>query len=89
MAALAARAEEVCIEVWPENWGVFRLFCRLDTQWRVGGMGGVSGLDYSAVYPLLDRLAASSQEWDEMLEDLQALESGALSEINRKEDSAP
>lgn len=52
-------------------------------------MGGVTGLDYAAVYPLLDRLAASPQEWDEMLEDLQALESGALSEINRKEDSAP
>lgn len=72
--------------MWPENWDIFILFCRLGTQWRTGGMGGASGLDYAAAYPLIDRLAKSSEEWDQLLEDLQTLESGALEEINRKAD---
>jgi len=50
-------------------------------------MGGATGLDYSAAYPLLDRLAdRASAEWDQLLDDLQTLEDGALEEINRKDD---
>lgn len=70
--------------MWPENWPIFTLFCSLQTQWRVG-MGGATGLDYSALYPLLDRVAKSSDEWDEMFSDIQLLEREALAVMNEKE----
>ncbi|WP_082877826.1 DUF1799 domain-containing protein [Methylomonas koyamae] len=33
----------------PENWDTVMLFVSLGTQWRIGGMGDVIGLDYTAV----------------------------------------
>ena len=81
MAALAARCGKRVVEVWPENHAVFSLFNALGTQWRVG-MGGYTGLDYSAVYPLLDRKAKDPQEWDEMFSDIQVMEGAALKQMS-------
>lgn len=69
------------MEVWPENWRVFVLFSRLRTQWRIG-MGGPTGLDYAAVYPLLDRAAKDPQEWDELFSDIQVMEGAALKQMS-------
>lgn len=33
-------------EIYPENWETVLLFLRLQTQWRVGPMGGLLGFDY-------------------------------------------
>ena len=63
------------VEVWPENWPIVMLFCRLGTQWQVG-MSGEVGLRYEAVYPLLDRLFAD--DWQQAFDDLQVLERAAL-----------
>ncbi len=63
------------VEVWPENWPIVMLFCRLGTQWQVG-MSGAVGLRYEAVYPLLDRLFADG--WQQAFDDLQVLERAAL-----------
>ena len=68
------------MEVWPDNHAAFILFNNLSTQWRVG-MGGPTGLDYAAVYPLLDRAAKDPQEWDELLSDIQVMEGAALKQI--------
>lgn len=65
------------VEVWPENWQAFQLFARMSTQWAAG-MGGPTGLRYEALYPLLDRKADSAQEWDELFEDICAMEREAL-----------
>lgn len=65
---------------WPENAQVIYLFIQLLTQWRVG-MSGPTGLDYAAVYPLLDRKAADSEEWDQLFDDLRVMESAALEAI--------
>lgn len=69
------------MEVWPENWPAWSLFCQVSTQWRVG-MSGPTGLDYSAVYPLLDRAAKDQQEWDEMFSDIQVMEGAALKQMS-------
>ena len=50
------------------------------TQWRVG-MSGPTGLDYAAVYPLLDRKATDSDEWEQLFDDLRVMESAALEAI--------
>lgn len=80
------------VEVWPENWSAWLLFCQVSTQWRTGMqtfMGGAisvpTGLDYGAVYPLLDRIAADKQEWLELFADLQTLESASLERIRENQ----
>lgn len=74
------------MEVWPENWRVFVLFSRLQTQWNVS-MGGPTGLRYEAIYPLLDRETDTPNEWMELFQDVQVLESAALKQMaeNRAE----
>jgi hypothetical protein len=73
------------VELLPENWLPFNLFSRLGTQWRVG-MAGATGLDYNALYPLLDKQCTTPDEWDNAFADIQVMESAALSEMNRKTD---
>ena len=68
-------------EVWPENWRVFVLFSRLQTQWSVG-MSGATGLRYEAVYPLLDREAQGAEDWQQLFDDLQTLEGAALKKMS-------
>lgn len=86
LAALAARQQDQCIEVWPDNWRAFVLFSRVQTQWNVS-MGGPTGLRYEAIYPLLDREADTKDEWLELFQDIQVLESAALKQMaeNRAE----
>lgn len=74
---LAAAAENETHEIWPENWQSWVLFMKLGTQWNFGP-GGRTGLHYEAAYPLLDRMGLSPQEWDEMFEDLRAMERAGL-----------
>jgi len=66
------------VEVWPENVRAFTLFTRVGTQWRVG-MSGATGLDYCALYPLLDRETKDEAEWQQLFDDIQVMESKALS----------
>lgn len=65
---------------------MWRVFDSVFTQWRAG-MGGPTGLDYNAVYPLLDRAAKDPQEWDELFSDIQVMEGAALKQMreNRAE----
>lgn len=48
-------------------------------------MNGPTGLDYCAVYPLLDRLQLDPEEWDLLLEDIHTLEIAALNAMNQKD----
>lgn len=78
MAAVRAVGQCDEFEVWPENWPAFELFTRITTQWNVG-MGGLVGLRYEALYPLLDR--ADPGEWDNLFEAVRAIERGALDQV--------
>ena len=40
--------------MFPENWGAVQVFLACQTQWIVGGMGSVVGLDYSSVKMVMD-----------------------------------
>ncbi len=63
-------------EVWPENWDMWLLFSRMVTQWR-NGFNGPTGLDYCAVYPLIDRMA-DADDWDYVLDVVRLMEAEAL-----------
>ena len=78
---MVAQQNAQAIEVWPENWRVFVLFSRLQTQWSVG-MSGATGLRYEAVYPLLDREAQGAEDWQQLFDDLQTLEGAALKQMS-------
>lgn len=65
------------VEVWPENWPAWVLFCEVSTQWRTG-MNGPTGLDYSVVFRLMDEEGLKGQDWRGMLQDIRVIESAAL-----------
>ena len=54
-------------------------------------MGGPTGLRYEAIYPLLDRETDTPNEWMELFQDVQVLESAALKQMaeNRAVQSLP
>jgi hypothetical protein len=84
LAGIAAREASLGVEVWPENWPAFTLFCSIQTQWRVG-TAGATGLDYNVLYPLLDRRTSDQDEWDELFADVQVCERASLSAMNTKD----
>ena len=75
--------EDESFTVWPENWPVIRLFTAVQTQWRIAGMGGPTGLDYPAVFATMDRLFRdySEAKRDALFLDLQVAERAALEEM--------
>lgn len=58
------------------------MFQTVGTQWRVG-FSGATGLDYAAVYPLLDRFTETPDEWADLFSDLRVLENEALATMAR------
>lgn len=65
------------VEVWPEHMPAVQVFLRCGTQWRTS-MAGYVGLDYNVAFRLLDRVAGSPDEWDDMLDCIRVMESEAL-----------
>lgn len=72
------------VELWPENWPAWQLFCRVATQWRTAPMGGYLGLDHGPLIALLNRENLSPDDWDERFDDVRVLEAAALSKLNTK-----
>lgn len=68
-------------EVWPENWPAWEAFHLCTTQWRSAPMGGLLGLDYTAVEIVLRAHSIPIQT----LKDLQHIEAGALAEFRKHE----
>lgn len=62
---------------------MWQLFERVRTQWRVG-MRGPIGLDYSALYPLIDRMRLGHDEWLQVLDDIQAMELAAMDQLQQQ-----
>jgi len=85
MAALGFAPEDYAddvVEVWPENWTAWALFCRVSTQWRTGGMGGsYIGLDYTPIFRVMDADGLTAQDWHDTFDDLRAIEAAALEQI--------
>lgn len=72
------------VEIWPENWqsvNFFMDYCR--TQWRIG-MGGATGLDYTAVLACLRTLRLGRKRAEEVFADVRVIEAAALEAILTK-----
>lgn len=83
LASIVALQNADC-EVWPENWPIVQLFCRLSTQWQIS-MSGAVGLKYESLYPLLDRHYPDADEWQQAFDDIQMMEREALSAMRDDE----
>lgn len=71
-------------EVWPDNMPAINLFSSISTQWRTS-MGGMIGIDYNVLFPRMDRMNLSDQDYEWLFDDIRVIESEALSAINRKD----
>lgn len=69
--------------VWPENVFAFNVYRRLCGQWRTTGMGGLMALDYGPLPFVLDIEGVPRQQWVEVVDGLQAMETEALRLIRK------
>jgi hypothetical protein len=73
--------------VHPDNWVAFEVFDACHTQWRVVvGLGGAfyQGLDYAAVNAVIQALQVKKPR--KVFNQVRALEAGALSVLNERQD---
>ena len=70
-------------EVFEENWEAVMVFLKAQTQWRVAPMGGVIGLDYSALRWLFELHPPDNPA--ALLADVQVMEVAALKALQPKE----
>ena len=75
--------EDEAVQIWPDTAAALALFSRLGTQWRIG-MGGATGLDYTATLALLARQRLPQDEEDALFDDIRVMESAALAAMRTK-----
>lgn len=47
------------------------------------GVGGRTGLNYAALYPLLDRMTQDPDEWERLFDEVRVMEAAALEEMSK------
>lgn len=67
-----------------ENWQALQLFLSCATQWRYAPMGGVTGLDYSALLAVMDMHQIPKKKRKRRLKQVQWIERGALEKLNER-----
>lgn len=75
--------DEGC-EVWPEHWQAVLLFARLQTQWQVGGMGGLVGLRYEAIEPVFRLCGVKKRERRDLFDAIRVMEEAVMEVLNER-----
>jgi len=84
-AAADDAAGDGAFYLWPECLDTFEHWRQLQTQWRVGGMGGVTGLDYAGVSAYLALCGPrSAKERKALFMELRVMEASALDAMARE-----
>lgn len=78
--------EPEAFAVWQDNAETVDMFMSLQTQWRVGPMGGYLGLDYAGVVAALDTVIRAPRRRRGIFLGLQAMERAALPVLNARHD---
>lgn len=84
LVATAQLDIEETFSLWPENLPTFLLWQSVQTQWRTGGMGSATGLDYGGVQACMDLRGIRKKDRAQMFESLQAMENATLTEWEKK-----
>lgn len=72
------------VEIWPDVLPAYELFNALATQWRIG-MGGATGLDYTAVATTMRLCGIPRSKWTDLFADVQIMEQAALEAMSNRE----
>lgn len=73
------------LSIWPENVEAVNFFVEFcSTQWRVSGMGGETGLDYTAVLACIREQRLKRDKSEQLFEDIRTMERGALKAMHSK-----
>ena len=65
--------------MWPDNEAALSIFQRVGTRWRlIQGCPIPIGLQWEAIYPLMDRLGLDNDAWNDLHEALMVMEDEAL-----------
>jgi hypothetical protein len=64
--------------VYPENALAVAVFLDLGTQWRHGGMGGVTGLDYAVLPAVFELRGIAPEERPDLFDCLRVMEREVL-----------
>ena len=84
LVAIDAATPEVTFALWPENLPTFNLWQAVQTQWRSGGMGPPTGLDYGGVQACMALRGVRKKDQAELFAGLQAMEQATLSAWDRQ-----
>lgn len=84
LVASTPLAAEETFALWPENLPTYLLWQAVQTQWRTGGMGGATGLDYTGVQSCMALRGIRKKDRAQMFESLQAMENATLAEWDKK-----
>ncbi len=71
--------------MWPENWDACALFFSIGNQWHFA-MSGPAALDYGVLFHRMDRMRLNDDDYEQMFDDIRAIESGALSVYQKPKD---
>lgn len=87
LAAIGLMREDVLdtsdVEVWPENWMPYAIFCEVASQWRMGP-GGPVGLDLNVVFRVMDLFKVKGRRKQvDLLRSIRVMESAALKQMSR------
>lgn len=78
--------------LWPDCLPAWYAWQAVQTQWRIGGMGGYTGLDYAGVRAWLDECGPDKRktrrEWFACFQACEAATLNAWASARRKSDSA-
>lgn len=75
--------------LWPCNVVAWRAWCDVQTQWRTGGMGGATGLDYAGVRAHLDEIGLCGDERRQVYDGIRAAEYAHLEARAEREAAKP
>lgn len=65
--------------MWPDHVRAWSFFCEsCSTQWRSGGTGGFTGLDYTAILAVIQFEESDKEQVKELFEQIRLIERGAL-----------
>lgn len=70
--------------IWRCNRRVLDIFMGLKTQWRRHPLGGVCGLEYSALPAYFQMRGIRRGEWPEIFDAIQVMECAALEVLNQR-----
>jgi len=84
---LVEAAAPQSLGIWPENVHAFNVYWHLEDQWRMGGMGGVIGMDLTMLPFFLELEKVPRSDWLQVTTEVRAMAAEALRLLRAKTES--